>query len=221
MCEYEDFYQEPSEFEHQIDEFKQSLMNSVRDEYKAEMERLRKENEELQMVKQAWDNIRSEYASKLRELEYKMQNAQKEARNTRFTELMKDFHVIAYRATTDYQQSPKCDSCNDRRQIKFESPSGKEMFEECDCAKKKRFYAPEEFEVAEFTVNKGADKANVWYRKRYEDSEYYHSSDYADSIYKTGTPYEEIGNYWGVFFRDKEECQAYCDWLTDKESKEE
>lgn len=38
MYEYDDFYDEPSEFEQQVDEFKQSLMNAVKDEFKTEME---------------------------------------------------------------------------------------------------------------------------------------------------------------------------------------
>lgn len=40
---YDEFYDEPSEFEIQIEEWKDTLRESVKKEYKEEMERLRKE----------------------------------------------------------------------------------------------------------------------------------------------------------------------------------
>ena len=38
--DYEDYYGEPSEFEQQIDEFKNSLFNAVKQEHKDKMEQL-------------------------------------------------------------------------------------------------------------------------------------------------------------------------------------
>lgn len=60
-----DFYNEPSEFEEQIDQLKESLMNAVRDEHKAEVERLRKENAELQEVKRAFETIKGTTTKRL------------------------------------------------------------------------------------------------------------------------------------------------------------
>lgn len=51
MIDYDDFYDEPSEFQIQIAEFKQSLMESVKQEFLDEMERLKTENRELQTFK--------------------------------------------------------------------------------------------------------------------------------------------------------------------------
>ena len=70
MYEWDDeFYNEPSEFDMQVDQFKQTLMNMVKDEYKEEMFRLAKENEELQQVKADFDQIKQSYQQKERELE--------------------------------------------------------------------------------------------------------------------------------------------------------
>ena len=43
----DDFYNEPSEFDMLVGEFKESLMKSVKESYVKEMEQLKKENEEL------------------------------------------------------------------------------------------------------------------------------------------------------------------------------
>lgn len=52
MFEYEeDFYHEPSEFELYMDQIKENLMKSIKNEFVTEMERLREENLELQTVK--------------------------------------------------------------------------------------------------------------------------------------------------------------------------
>jgi hypothetical protein len=221
MYEYEDFYHETSEFEQQVDEFKQALLKSVKEEYKAEMEQLRKENAELQEVKNNFDQIKRESESKIRELDIEKNNLRRTVRNERLTELMKDFHVIAYRARSKNEELPKCDKCNEIRRIEFLSPTGKQMTEECECSKGRKIYVPDEVEVAEFTIDRHGTGMSMWYCRKYADSDHYHSTDYAEHIYKTGTNYEELGSHWGVFFRDKEECQKYCDWLTEKESKED
>ncbi len=57
----EDFYEEPSEFDNAMDEFKASLMKSVKEEYVSEMERLRAENLELQSVKTYFEKIKKVY----------------------------------------------------------------------------------------------------------------------------------------------------------------
>ena len=62
---YDDFYNEPSEFEEQIEEFKQSLMDSVKEEFTDEMELLRKENKRLQDIKFRMREIEAEHQKKI------------------------------------------------------------------------------------------------------------------------------------------------------------
>ena len=54
--DYDDFYGEPSEFEMQISEFKDSLKQSVSHEWIDKMNALEKENAELQEVKTLFDS---------------------------------------------------------------------------------------------------------------------------------------------------------------------
>lgn len=50
---WDDFY-EPSEFDQQVEEWKEALKKSVKKEYMDEMERLRRENAELMDIKKNW-----------------------------------------------------------------------------------------------------------------------------------------------------------------------
>ena len=59
----EDYY-EPSEFDEKVEEFKYYLRQSIKEETKNEIEKLRKENESLQEIKRNWDNLVKEYEGK-------------------------------------------------------------------------------------------------------------------------------------------------------------
>lgn len=79
----EEFYGAPSEFDMQVEEFKSMLSNAVRDQFKAEMERLQKENQELQEVKRNWESIQREYSAKYRQLDLDRQNMERQVRRER------------------------------------------------------------------------------------------------------------------------------------------
>ena len=58
---WEDFYNEgPSDFDIAIEEFKEGLRKTVKEEILNEMSRLKKENEELQEVKKNFDKIKQD-----------------------------------------------------------------------------------------------------------------------------------------------------------------
>ena len=84
MNDYDDFYSEPIDFEMQVDEFKSSLMASVKDEYKAEMARLRKENAELKPVKERMREIEFERTREKDDLERAKFDAFREAKENAF-----------------------------------------------------------------------------------------------------------------------------------------
>lgn len=216
----EDFYCEPSEFEQQVDEFKQALMNSVRDDYKAEMEQLRKENSDLQEVKQNLESIKRDYNQKVIELDMQKRNLKNEVRRERLLELMGDFKAELFRATRDYKSGPKCDKCDSARNIYFMSPSGKQMVEACTCKNNITFYKPQSFVCSSFELRHGEFMA--WYVPYREvdgmQLETFGSSDVARHIYN-GEEFENIPeNHYRILFRNQEDCQAYCDWLTAKEA---
>lgn len=211
----DEFYVEPSEFEMQVDELKQSLMNSVKEEYKAEMDRLRKENEELQSVKVRMDEIKREHKKSLCELSEAKRDALNIVRREKLSKLLECLYVRVYVPYSYREELPKCDKCNERRLIEFKSPSGKQMTEDCSCKAGDKKYRVEEKVCVEFASNDG--KVSAWYKPSdYKDSDHMVSSDYMEKLYDE-VPFEKIKNYWVAFFLNKDKCQAYCDWLTEKE----
>lgn len=218
MYEYDGFYNEPSEFEQKIEEFKQSLLQGVKKDFLDQMEALRKENAELEEVKNNFDQIKRDYRAKERELAIKMSEAKREAYRARLSELLVDHKVLMYRATSRYRTGQKCDKCDDHRRISYKTPLGKDAHEDCGCAKKITYYVPEEMVYASLSIRNG--KAAIWYEIKESGDEDYlsRSSDHADKVYKTGTDFKDLPSwYYGTFFESKEECQAYCNWLTAKE----
>src|SRR5690348_8077735 len=100
MYEYEDFYNEPSEFDQQIDEFKQSLLSCVKTEYTAEMDRLRAENAELQGVKNKMAELEREHRNKLHELERSKSDALNIVRREKLSKLLESLFVKVYKAVS-------------------------------------------------------------------------------------------------------------------------
>jgi hypothetical protein len=220
MYEYDDFYNEPSEFEMQIDEFKESLMNSVKDEYKAVMERLMKENAELQEVKRNFDQIKREFNQKTVELDMEKSDLRNKIRRERLKDLMKDFEVILYTAYSRRKSGPKCDKCDENRRIYYTTPTGRETYEECNCKNSITYYEPQKNVCSSFASRNG--KFIAWY-KPFNDEDvdgYSYESSTAPKFIYSGEKFEDVPeNRWTVYFKTEEECQAYCDWLTAKEGK--
>jgi hypothetical protein len=220
MSYYDDYYEEPNEFEMQIEEFKDSLKKAVKQEYQQEIESLRKENESLREIKNNFEKIKREYAQKENELEFKKRDLANQVRRERLSSLMIDFQVILYSPKTIRQILPKCNKCDDKRQIHFKSPSGKDMTESCECDKKPLLYRPLEYRCHEFKLDsyKNNNSLCMWFKEHKEkDYDYYTDTTYVDYIYRNDKTYDELLNMKkSIFFRNIEECQKYCDWLNNK-----
>ena len=69
---YEDFYNEgPSDYELLMNDLKETLKKSIKDEFIKEMDKLRAENKKLQDVKENFERIKLDYAHKEQELKAK------------------------------------------------------------------------------------------------------------------------------------------------------
>jgi len=215
---YSDFFYEPSEFEMQIDEFKQSLLESVRDEYKAEMERLRKENSELQDIKKDFKNIQDEYARKCRELEYERDRMERKVRSERLNTLLEGFQTSLYRADWTYEYPPKCDKCDENRRISYTTPLGREATENCTCKVSTKTYYPLEYVLYDISLYRDGSQLRGYYEPK--DVDRIRRTVDEKDIYQQGTPFEELQTHRYTFFKSKEDCQRYCDWLNEKEEKQ-
>ncbi|SCY99271.1 MULTISPECIES: hypothetical protein [unclassified Lysinibacillus] len=214
----EDFYHEPSEFEMQIEQFKSSLLDSVKDEYKQQMENLQKENAELQEVKENFEAIKRDFANKERQLQIERNDLERKVRRERLSELTKDLQVIMYKVNSKRVENPKCEKCDANRRIHYKTPSGKDAYEKCECDFGERVYEPKEYMRIEFNI---CDGMRAWYEindfgSRDEYARFDSNSQYAKSVYKEGMDFNTIELY-STFFKTKEECQAYCDYLNEQE----
>lgn len=210
----EDFYDEPSEFEIQVEQFKENLMKSVKENFITEMEQLREENKNLQDVKANFDSIVRDYENKKRQLESEYQSLKNNVRRERLVDLLKDHKIILYKAYSKQIYPPKCDKCNKHRRIQYISPLGRETSEDCLCKEGKTVYSPEEYTRYEFRLNRNGNDVTAWYRQYRDDEDglVYESSIHVDNIYSPDMKFEDLKQY-STFFKSKEECQAYCDYL--------
>ena len=216
--EYYDFYDETTEFDQQIDEFKKSLMFGVKQEFLDRLNNLEKENQELKEIKNNWISLVQEYENKKYMLEQEKLNAKTEARNQRLSELLKDNEIVLYKAEGKHFEKPKCDKCDRNRQIKYVSPQGRKVSEFCDCAIKSTKHFPQRYIWYEFRIDDYTKRLFVWYKKLQYDGkgyEYFEGEAHNDRvIYDSSMSYESLPYH--TYFETETECQKYCEWLNNK-----
>ena len=218
MGYYEDevgFY-EPSDYDIMVDKFKETLRESVKKEYQEEMARLKAENEELQEVKKNMDSIKAEHRLAMQKLEFERQDLVSKVRRERLSKLMEDNNVVLYKPDYKLVDAPKCDKCDDKRRLHFKTPRGKDEYEYCECATKEKVYMPRETFLYEFRLDRYGKELVAFYRRKdwNDDEDYMQLEDYSslnEGVYQ-GEDFESVKRY-SVMFKEKEECQGYCEYL--------
>ena len=81
--DYDDCFYEPSEFDEKVEEFKDYLRQSVKEEVQQKIERLEKENAELRGVRDNWDKVKRGYEAKQIELERKIADCEYDVKRKR------------------------------------------------------------------------------------------------------------------------------------------
>lgn len=117
----ENWCEEPREEETALIE---AIKEGIRQDIKAEMERLRKENAELQQYKkerQEVEKIKNQYQLKL---QTEIEMYKRQLRTARLEELFGDRLMIGWAADCKIVLPPKCNKCDSKRYIHFKSPSG-------------------------------------------------------------------------------------------------
>lgn len=161
-----DYFREPTAFEQEIDNFKEALRQSVKDEITAELEGLRRDNaaqaEKLANLKNLEleaDQVRIQY-------ERKRDNAEREARTkVEHAGIRKLLAVLAeprYRVKRVYHSKPKCEHCDEHRTLTYLTPMGRTATEQCECAMRTMVWEVEEQMVHEITKRRG--DLLVWYK---------------------------------------------------------
>lgn len=231
---YDDYWDEPSEFDQQVEKFKDSLRASVKDEIKEKIESLEKELAELKEFRDEKDKFIHEYENKINKIKNEADAVVRDAKNSeekwkkaRLHELLGDTLTDGWKIGSSFEYCrEKCDKCDNNRKIHFTSPQGKEYTEDCLCAKKYFRYFPRKAILSKMYVNKNnfnwndenSDYCERYYMvEEYDDRDRYEFSDY---VYPslTNVDYEKISLYYTVFLNE-EDCKKFCDWKNKQELK--
>lgn len=221
MSMYDDFFEEPSEFEIQIEEFKQALVKEVKAEYKERMAKLEKENAELREFRDA----KAEYEHKLNMMELErdaaIKRAQGEAERKSLKKIFGENLTSGYRVSYKNIKYKKCDRCDEGRRIRYKNPLGQDRVDTCVCDQTTVVYIPKEVKLVSFYANKDREQdnryANLYYERVGEERDY-DRYDLAGDVYK-GEEFEAVNWYRAVFF-DFEKCKEYCEWLKVREEEQ-
>lgn len=218
----EDFYNEPSEFDMLVDEFKEQLRASVKEEIIAEMDALKKSNEELRDIRDHWEakvaELENEYEEKRRELEKKLREAESTADNAKrmaLFDLIRDYPDHAYTVDTKYIEKPKCDKCDDNRKIQFITPRGRTMYERCECDELKPVYSVRAIPLVEITRHWNGDTLPKYlYNKDPDDIFLRFASTFCDD-----KPFDQIDErYVTPLFRSEDRANQYVEWKNQQEN---
>ena len=177
-------------------ELMDAVQKSVREDVKARIKELERENAEL-----------SRYRDNADELEEVKRNAQIDAKRARLSELLKPFVVPVWtvEGKWDYIHE-KCGLCDENRHRHFTSPCGKAMEERCLCAEEKYIYRVVEIELVDFCMD---DNKHIWFR-------YSRNCCYEEltSVYPYNGEKFERNEYW--LFLDRDKAEEYARWLNNQ-----
>jgi hypothetical protein len=214
--EYEEMY-EPTMADELITEYKNKMESALKDSVKDKISSIEIENARLRSLNFKLQKQINEIEKRENELHYEKENYKIKLSRMKLSELMKDREVVMYKVESYTELGEKCDKCDEKRYIHFKSPRGVSYSEKCECSEmRKTKYKISQYFCFEFGIRESG--LNMFYYKdesdNYKDDEYYSSyrnSIYIDEVYKEGSSFEDIDEK--TFFRTKEDCQKYCDYL--------
>ena len=216
---------EPQEYTQMIDELKSSLRESVRQEIKDEIASLRKKLGELTDVQNNW-------SEKLRELEDEKFKYQEAARNAKFeankaklSELMESIGHEAWTVTGHCEYiKPKCDKCDKDRKFHYKSPMGRDMTEDCECARRKYIYEAKPiilYKIHQRIKSNGKPQENPWLYYAYHESGGFFPGEKDEDIelIQIRLGETERRDRYNAYFLDENAAKAYAAELNE-DSKE-
>ena len=236
---YQDFddYYNPSEGELFFDEMKEKFREILREDVNSELSRLTKENAELRKIVKEYNDKKMELTRRERDIQYKEDNLKRDVEREFYSKTMDEVfeHLLedseVWYAEYVPHEKPKCDLCDEERQMVATYPNGEIVKKQCDCAKPTYVYEPVisiNKQIKFHKAYKYSDK-KCYFTKNYEpNKDYAEAYDYY-SEFRIENIYDEFNDdvkeyhkakRYGekVAFRNKEACQKYCDWLNEENS---
>lgn len=239
-----DYYDEPPYYEPTIAdeiliEYQQKMKEALLESIKLEIENMKNENEKLKEENKKLRLKSIEIDNKERDLKYKEENIKKEVTEefykSNIGDTLKQYmeNCELWFAGDERYQNEKCELCNENRELVAKFPNGEFAKIKCACSNFFSRYIPA---LSEITLIKFSKKDSKYTsdRKFYLDKTYSARRD--RSYYNYDHDYQEFNIYHiidefneGIVelhenksyseklgFKNKEECQKYCDWLNSK-----
>ena len=192
--DFDDYY-EPSEGEMFFDEMKEKFREILREDVNTELSRLTKENAELRKTVKEYNDKKMELIRRERDVQYKEDNLKRDVEREFYSKTMDDVfeHLLedseVWYAEHVPHEKPKCDLCDEERQMVARYPNGEIVKKQCDCAKPTYVYEPV------ISVNK-----QIKFHKSYKSSG---KKCYFTKNYKPNKDYAEAYDYYCEFRIEK------------------
>jgi hypothetical protein len=221
--DYYDECYEPSAFDDIANEAFQKMQDCLKQQVKDYYNNIQKDNERLKKENEELKNREHTVRNKELELESKIRDLERTFTKSKFSEMLKPFEkeFYIYYADSTSKLVPKCNQCDENRQITFTSPSGKTILRNCECNKRYTYYKPVKTKIISLWLHKdGWNNRPFTISAKYQDTrddEHYCDFKILEIIDKFNE--EEVKSYnpstYGnsTGFLSKEECKKYCDWL--------
>jgi len=238
-----DYYDEPPYFEPTIAdeiliEYQNKMKDALLDSVKLDITNIRQENERLKEENKNYKQRERDIVNKENDLKYKEENIKREVTNefyqSNIGNILKQYieECEVWFADIERYQNEKCNLCNEERKLVAKFPNGEITKTTCNCAKMLSKYVPA---ISTTTMIKFSKRDSRYSSERkfyfsrsyspgkdrndydydYQEFNIYHVVDeFNESIielHKNKTYGERLG------FKNKEECQKYCDYLNKKD----
>lgn len=214
----EDFYDEEyGYFDSTIADLKEQLKKEVKQEIQDRMERLERENKELQDVKENWKEIKQKYESKINEVEKEKQHILNNAKSEIYNATLKDlfenctFFEKIYQVNYTSEEQQKCDKCDKNRNLTVVDCYGREHKVRCKCSIKKRHFFVEDVNVNIY-VQKDARENNFMFKVK-DKSDYEYGREIGKEEVLEKFDKDKVKDDYNTYFTTLEEAQKYADYL--------
>ena len=179
--DFDDYY-DPSEGELFFDEMKEKFREILREDVNSELSRLTKENAELRKIVKEYNDKKMELTRRERDIQYKEDNLKRDVEREFYNRTMDEVfeHLLedseVWYAERVPHEKPKCDLCNEEREMIATYPNGEVVKKQCDCAKPTYVYEPV------ISVNKQIKFHKAW-KPRYSDHKKCYFNSYHFMLY--------------------------------------
>lgn len=206
---------EQSDADRAFSELREAVYESVSDEITSKISRLTEQNAELKERLKNLDSLEMQARAEKRDYEMKLGRLESDVRvELRRMEAEKILSFLTeekFSIVSDYDAKPKCDKCDEDRQIVYTTPRGRQGREMCECSERVHFYVPAPVSVK--SVSGKASDLTVWYEplvsvNRWDREDW----DMRTRVLKSATSDEEMAQHPTDYgFDTIEEAQRICD----------